>query len=292
MSLLNPRPLLASSLLIGLAFGAACGAEGDSTLESRQDPSAAPTELHWKTETSEEQAGPCDGEEAACATVLFRFPVFEPHPSADTEALNHLALELVTGGFYGELAEGTPLPRSAEDLAPYRRAFLDPFLEFIAEYPDVPNDIWADERIIEVIYQQPKLVSLGASYYQYGGGAHPNSALTLVSVNPLDGRRWTLPDLLQDGGEEQLRQRAEAQFRDFRRLEPDVDLAMKGFYFEDGFALNDNFAVQEEGLRFYYSPYEIAPYALGPTDILLPWAEIRDLLRPDAPVPTAAPAAP
>ena len=42
-----------------------------------------------------------------------------------------------------------------------------------------------------------------------------------------------------------------------------------------------NFALCGDTLAFHYDPYEIAPYALGPTDFTLPLAAIREYLRPE-----------
>ena len=46
----------------------------------------------------------------------------------------------------------------------------------------------------------------------------------------------------------------------------------------------ERLAIAEDGLIFHYNAYEVAPYALGSTQILLPWETIASLLRPDGPV--------
>ena len=38
--------------------------------------------------------------------------------------------------------------------------------------------------------------------------------------------------------------------------------------------MNDNFAVIAEGVLFYFNPYEIASYAAGPTELLIPFSEM------------------
>jgi Protein of unknown function (DUF3298) len=35
-----------------------------------------------------------------------------------------------------------------------------------------------------------------------------------------------------------------------------------------------NAGLVQEGIRFYYNPYEIAAYALGPTDVILTWEQL------------------
>ena len=51
------------------------------------------------------------------------------------------------------------------------------------------------------------------------------------------------------------------------------------FTFEgDRFRLNSNFGVGSNGLIVEFNPYEIAPYAAGPTSITLGWSAVRSLL--------------
>jgi len=61
-------------------------------------------------------------------------------------------------------------------------------------------------------------------------------------------------------------------------LNPEDDLEKDGGLFENKIAYNDNFAVTKEGLKFYYNNYEIAPYASGPTEILITYSELNDLI--------------
>ena len=46
---------------------------------------------------------------------------------------------------------------------------------------------------------------------------------------------------------------------------------------------NDNFSIGAQGITFSYI-YEIASYADGPTELLLTYREIKDLLKPDGPL--------
>jgi len=56
-----------------------------------------------------------------------------------------------------------------------------------------------------------------------------------------------------------------------------------GFYFEnDVFKLTANFAITKEGLKFLYNPYEIAPYALGQQEIIIPYAALGELIKPNS----------
>ena len=46
--------------------------------------------------------------------------------------------------------------------------------------------------------------------------------------------------------------------------------------------MTDNFALTKDGLKFVYNPYEIAPYAMGQQEIVIPYSELKSLLKPNA----------
>jgi hypothetical protein len=104
------------------------------------------------------------------------------------------------------------------------------------------------------------------------GGAHPMTAKTYQSFKLNSGEKIFIEDstILH-----KLTPLAEKEFRRVKNISVGNSLLNEGYWFENGeFYLNDNFAVVKEGLVFYYNPYEIAPYALGPTEIFLTGGEI------------------
>ena len=96
------------------------------------------------------------------------------------------------------------------------------------------------------------------------------------------GKQIALGDILVDGYEPNLNQVAEKRFREIKQLEPNQSLADAGFWFdEDKFTLNDNFAICCDGLIFYFNNYEITSYAAGPTKLVIPYEDIKDLIAKD-----------
>ncbi|HCA17453.1 MAG: RsiV family protein [Alcaligenes pakistanensis] len=43
----------------------------------------------------------------------------------------------------------------------------------------------------------------------------------------------------------------------------------------------ENIALTDQGLLVKYNPYEVAPYSLGQPELLLPYSQLRGILRPD-----------
>src|SRR5690606_12228705 len=116
---------------------------------------------------------------------------------------------------------------------------------------------------------------------RYTGGAHGLQVEHLASLDARTGRRITLADLVTDTAA--VTAVAERAFREQQRIPATQSLAQAGYIFFDDerFALNDNFALCNDTLAFHYNPYEIAPYALGPTLLTLPLESIRAYLRPE-----------
>lgn len=99
----------------------------------------------------------------------------------------------------------------------------------------------------------------------------------------MTGAKIRLSDIFVAGYEPRLTQIAEAKFRASHGIQPGTSLRDAGYIFfhHDRFALNDNFWIGPKGLTFFYNPYEIAPWAMGTTELLLTYREIGDLLKPD-----------
>ena len=145
-----------------------------------------------------------------------------------------------------------------------------------------PVQGWQIERIMKVKYQSDKILAIEYSDYSYLGGAHPNSFVTYSNYNLLDGELVSLDDCFTNGYEKKLNSIAEKIFRKQKQLKPDEDLNSAGYWFdEDKFELNDNFAILNNGLLFYFNAYDIAPYAMGPTEMIIPYSEVKQLILSD-----------
>jgi hypothetical protein len=137
-------------------------------------------------------------------------------------------------------------------------------------------------RRVEPLYNAAGVFSVEFTEESYTGGAHPNARVSLASLDAHTGQRIVLDDLFVDDYRDALNAIAERVFRTERKLSATEDLAGAGFWFGDGeFRLNDNFAIVPAGLRFYFNRYEVAPYSMGPTMILLDHHALVGLIRSD-----------
>lgn len=128
------------------------------------------------------------------------------------------------------------------------------------------------------IYQTDTLVSVLGTYYSNTGGAHPNTWQLGWTFDLLQGT-FLEPELLSEGTElldavsEEILRQADAPGENGRALSED--------YWEDREAIIANwysYAVSFDagGMTVTFSPYELAPYAMGAQCFHLPY----DFLAP------------
>ena len=168
----------------------------------------------------------------------------------------------------------------AKDAEAWAAAFFTEYKQFGKQLP-AP---WDESNDIQVIANSDRIFSLSISIEGYTGGAHPNTRVDYRSYDPKNGRRYQLGDWLKKGYEAALQTAGEKAFRQARGLPAEGDLNDFGFTFDQGFQLNDNYAATPEGLVFYFNPYEIASYADGPTELTIPYSELKDWVLPKGPL--------
>jgi len=134
-------------------------------------------------------------------------------------------------------------------------------------------------------FEDERYLSLSFEFVAFEGGAHENRKKQFVTWDKESKTPLSLAALWPEA--EPLLTLAEAEFRKARKLNDDDDLEAKGYWFENGkFQLSEQFAFSECGLLLYYNPYEIAAYAVGPLEILIPFSQLRSISK--APLPSRA----
>jgi hypothetical protein len=272
----SPWPAWLVCVALTATVGCGPAAKPDAGEGSGAGPDSA-VPLVFEPKRYEETVQDCPEHVAPCASVVIEYPV--PGENASERARAALAAyvaERVLRPIEGYETEPDPGPYEPEALA---QQFLSDYRDFVAEYPDAPAG-WTLQRVARPIWSGSRGFSLEFEETSYTGGAHPNTTVDLVSIDIGRGVPLTLEDLIAEDRMDDLRELAESAFRRAHDLAVDADLMAAGFWFEDGrFQLNSNFAVTDEGLRFYFNPYEVAPHAMGPTDITLTRASLKGVAR-------------
>jgi uncharacterized protein YecT (DUF1311 family) len=126
--------------------------------------------------------------------------------------------------------------------------------------------------------------------YEDTGGAHPNHDFYTANYLMPDGWRVYLPELLNSQGLKRIGALTQADLD--RRIatgpdaQSDPDTIKSGTTPEwDNFR---NFLLLPKTLAIHFPPYQVASYASGPQQSLVPLASLGDVMRPDPRKPAAS----
>jgi hypothetical protein len=231
--------------------------------------------LWFGTNSIQKQVGQCDETSLACARVDINYPVAKGKNDAALQAINDSILRALVQ----YLAYEAPRSKISEK---YLHLMADSFLlEWETMHQEEPEMTasagWEVTINGAAEMNTPKVASVSLSAYTYAGGAHPNSSVAILNFDVETGQILHWADLLSDSTA--FFQLAEHHFKKARQLPLNSNLNKEGFFWDGGFQLPQNFEVQAEGIYFWYNPYEVAPYAQGPTDFLISYQEIGKLIR-------------
>ncbi|QOY89068.1 DUF3298 and DUF4163 domain-containing protein [Paludibaculum fermentans] len=240
----------------------------------RAPDAAAPSPLvfaHKKFDKSVPGCGDKVKREEACVT--FRVSWVEAASASSDEVKTKINAAILAALQPKEAPRGFDA-EAAEVAADYER--------FHKEFDDSAITYFI-RRTADILLSNATMLSIEITEEEFRGGAHPESRRTYLNLDPAKGQDLFLKDIVRDGSLQKLTDLAEKRFRVERAIPDGRKLSESGFTFaDDKFALSKTWGVSPNGLVIHYNAYEIAPYAAGPTTIMLPWKEIRDLIRKEA----------
>lgn len=123
------------------------------------------------------------------------------------------------------------------------------------------------------------IISYSVERYVYAGGPHGSNFRLFRNYCLACGKAINEDFLFTEGYEEALTglllHYLLEQNEDMHTLE---ELANEGYELEL-VVPNGNFYLAEEGIIYVFNAYDIAPYAMGETEILLPWSDVAPYLK-------------
>lgn len=134
---------------------------------------------------------------------------------------------------------------------------------------------------ITLLNQKKDYVALQYLHSDYSGGAHPNTNFAYINYNPKTNQPITLDSLIEANQKIALTTIGERIFRKNEKLSTTASLE-NGYFFENGkFNLPENFYISNKGLVFLYNPYDIKPYVDGTTKLIIPFADLKKIAKPN-----------
>lgn len=162
------------------------------------------------------------------------------------------------------------------------------FSDYTNAFPDSidPNFFYGSQdwdyyTDMAVVCNQDELLTLEFSVYQYTGGAHGIYGNVYKNIDLRSGKSIWLNDIFIENYENVLSKKITEQVKINYQIGADASLASVGFW-DDTLTANSNFYLTTSGIGFFYNPYEIAPYALGTTDVFIPFIEIECILKKES----------
>lgn len=131
-------------------------------------------------------------------------------------------------------------------------------------------------RVMNVLYNDNNMVSVSNYIFDFSGGAHPMHS-TYVSNYDLDQQKELKWNDVFAVSKEDLQDLMEKRIRVARNIP--ADSALNSILFEPILLPNDNFFILDNGIGFWYNPYDIAPYVYGDTILFFTYAELKQYLK-------------
>jgi len=214
----------------------------------------------------------CSDTAEACTYFKLSYPVFTTG-NANKE-INKFLEAYITDSIY--VPEGKKSNGSIENL--YKSLFKE-YETFKKETPDW-NLGYALDINADVIFNSSKFLTVSINQYSFFGGAHPNTFSRDFVFDSQTGKVLGLKDLFASGFNSKLNKLIDKKFRETYKLKPNESLnGENGMLFENFINYNDNFSLTKKGISFYYNPYEIAPYAVGPIILEFTYGELKEILK-------------
>ena len=266
MKRLSPLLLL---LLLCCDFG-----QKAQRVENTEPPAFQSTFVEYEIREIAERGGACEKDSTSqrCIDVNISYPVI-------VKGVDNPFLDSLNSSIKASILEYAFVSEKQLDFESLINEIKAEYELVTQDFPDY-NTPWQLEVNSDIIYQDSLFISLASTIYTYTGGAHANTMQVYRSYDLQTGKVLTLADLLEEEFEIDLNEAAEVEFRMAKMIPPGRDLDDEGYFFEGNrFRLNENFAIMNRSLLFYFNPYEIAPYALGATELELKLTDYVKLIK-------------
>jgi hypothetical protein len=123
------------------------------------------------------------------------------------------------------------------------------------------------------------------SYYQ--GAAHPNTYTETVNYDLKNGKQLKLSDLFQPGSK-YLQTIAAYCIADLKKQSKAKGDALPDDEIQSGAGPStknyQSWKITRKGLGINFDAYQVGPYAAGPQYVLVPFANLKDLINPEGPI--------
>ncbi len=159
------------------------------------------------------------------------------------------------------------------------------------EYDYGIEEPYTSEISAGIVRADDRLFTIIESFYEYSGGAHPNHGTGYSNYDPATGDIVPLKDVITIApGEEQSKMFWQRLYDTYPDMVDEFKSYDFGYDVETGEEVDTfaqklekdlfSWAVLNDGLWIYFSPYEVASYAAGYLEMNFPVSDYPDLVQP------------
>jgi hypothetical protein len=149
--------------------------------------------------------------------------------------------------------------------------------EFLERFKVLPPS-WEATGKCRLQWQSDKIINLVLEYYTFTGGAHGYGATNSAFFDAQTGKNIPNRQLFTDTIS--VTSLVEEQFRKQNKIDSKTSLIEAGYFIpKDQFFLPKNIYLTQKAVVFHYNPYEMAAFAFGDIEVVIPNEKIEPFLR-------------
>jgi len=176
-------------------------------------------------------------------------------------------------GFRGELTNQTNILSSLQKK--YFSQFQNSLQNIqLDSFPSSFN--WQKSIRFDVINNEGGVICLQVETYAKTGSNDGSKVRKYLVFNIAKNKLVKLDDLVNEENKQTLSILLQEKLRSHYHIKPETSLIDAGF-FQDDINPSNNFYIHPGGIGFYYNVYEIAPFSNGPTDLFIPWEDLKGI---------------
>jgi Deacetylase PdaC/Protein of unknown function (DUF3298) len=239
-----------------------------------------PTPITFESVTVRDSLGKCsDDGDGNCFQVSVNYLVAKGGDAAVAAAISDTIQRFVIQDLM-MLASDSLLPKKVDAALKAARTEYEREVKAQAEEEDPFRVQFNLDVATKELYRTAKSISIEQQCYIYSGGAHPNSETRLLVFNTSNGKMITLKEIVKDSVA--FMKIVEENLRKVREIPANQSLHEAGFLFDEilvALPQPIDYCLTAKGLKIIYNPYEIAAYAMGPTEMEIPISALEKVLN-------------
>ena len=252
--------------IAGSLFSCGRNAQKNGDASGTNKTHGAKDTLVYAYQTIKERAADCGNKpDSSCTVAHITYPYFTSQSALNDTITNRL------------LAINNIGEKPDKNLHEQAKNFIQAYMNDSLRKSN-PGMVYSLESSATVVRQDSSLTTIQIDRYLFAGGAHGSTFTGFINWDSNANKSIKLDDILVDDYRDKLAPIAEKIFHDQDTTILDNNFSMV----KNGkLVLTSNFLVTPIGLSFLYNEYELKPYSEGQTTILIPYVQIKPLLRPN-----------